>query len=110
MDLKRLEARIVLKEEEEKFKTLLSQYHYLGAVPKIGNTIWYVATIDNRWVALASFSVSALKERARDQWIGWDFRHQNGRPRLVVKNNQSTLLNHLISHRSYGRFSAGSPV
>lgn len=92
MGLKKLEARIVLREEEEKFKDLLTRYHYLGSVPKIGNTIWYVATIDERWVALAGFSVSALKVKARDQWIGWDFRHQNGRLRLAVNNNRFLIL------------------
>lgn len=92
MDLTKLKTQVVLKSEEEKFKSLLAQYHYLGAIPKIGNTIWYVATIDNRWVALASFSVSALKVKARDQWIGWDFRHQNGRLRLVVNNNRFLIL------------------
>ncbi len=36
----------VLKGEEEKYKALMQQHHYLGFVPKIGETIWYVTTID----------------------------------------------------------------
>jgi len=35
MDLKKLKTHVVLKDEEEKFKSLLAQYHYLGAVPEI---------------------------------------------------------------------------
>lgn len=92
MDLKRLKARIVLKEEEERFNSLLTRYHYLGSVPKIGKTIWYVATLNENWVALASFSVPALKVKARDQWIGWDFRHQTGRLRFLVNNNRFLIL------------------
>jgi len=35
-------------------------HHYLGALPKIGNTIWYVACFEGDWVALISFSAAAL--------------------------------------------------
>jgi len=46
----------------------MQAHHYLGALPKIGNTIWYIATYKSRWQALLVFSSAALKCGARDQW------------------------------------------
>ena len=66
----------------------MRQHHYLGALPKIGETLWYVAVCRHEWVALLSFSASALKCEARDRWIGWDFRLQYGRLKLIVNNSR----------------------
>ncbi len=52
--------------EEEVFKGLMKQHHYLGWLPKTGNTIWYVAIYHDQWQAIF-FSAAALKCRARDQ-------------------------------------------
>jgi len=41
--------------EEQRFQALMQSHHYLGALPKIGNTIWYVATAHEQWLALLSF-------------------------------------------------------
>ena len=69
-------VRPVFKQEENKYKDLMQKHHYLGFVPKIGETMWYVATIDNVWVSLLGFSASALKCKVRDEWIGWSYRNQ----------------------------------
>ena len=29
--------------EEQRFQKLMQEYHYLGALPKISETLWYVA-------------------------------------------------------------------
>lgn len=78
--------------EEQTFKTLMQAHHYLGALPKIGNTLWYVATMDGQWIALLSFSAAALKCSARDQWIGWGYRHQYDRLNLVANNSRFLIL------------------
>ncbi|MBL3533834.1 MAG: DUF4338 domain-containing protein, partial [gamma proteobacterium endosymbiont of Lamellibrachia anaximandri] len=65
--------------QEHTFQHLMQAHHYLGALPKIGNTIWYIATVEDQWLALLSFSAPALKCSARDQWIGWGYRHQYDR-------------------------------
>jgi hypothetical protein len=49
----------------------MQAHHYLGPLPKISETLWYVATFADQWVALFSFSAAALKCSARDRWIGW---------------------------------------
>ncbi len=38
-------------------------------------TLWYVATYPDEWVALLSFSAAAWKCGVLDRWIGWEYRH-----------------------------------
>ena len=70
----------------------MQEHHYLGFLPKIGETLWYVAAWGDQWVALLSFSASALKCAARDRWIGWNFRHQYDRLKLIVNNSRFLIL------------------
>lgn len=70
----------------------MQRHHYLGSLPKIGNTLRYVATYDEHWVALISFSAAALKCSARDHWIGWGYRHQYDRLHLVANNSRFLIL------------------
>ncbi|NNF96220.1 MAG: DUF4338 domain-containing protein [Halobacteria archaeon] len=70
----------------------MQSHHYLGALPKIGNTLWYVASREDEWLALLSFSAAALKCGARDRWIGWDFRHQYDRLNLIANNSRFLIL------------------
>jgi hypothetical protein len=70
----------------------MQAHHYLGALPKIGETLWYVATWREAWVALLSFSAAAWKCAARDRWIGWPFRHQYARLPLLANNSRFLIL------------------
>ena len=70
----------------------MQKHHYLGALPKISETLWYVATFGDQWIALLSFSAAALKCSPRDQWIGWDFRHQYDRLKLLTNNSRFLIL------------------
>jgi hypothetical protein len=78
--------------EEQRYQKLMQEHHYLGSLAKISETLWYVATWSNQWVALVSFSASALKCAARDRWIGWDLRHQYDRLKLIVNNSRFLIL------------------
>jgi hypothetical protein len=71
---------------------LIQSHHYLGALPKIGNSLWYIATWEDEWPVLLSFSTAALKCGARDCWIGWDFHHQYNRLNLIVNNSRFLIL------------------
>ncbi len=82
----------VERSQERRFQSLMQANHYLGALPKIGNTIWYVATAEGQWLALLSFSAPALKCSARDEWIGWGYRHQYDRLNLVANNSRFLIL------------------
>ncbi|MCP4295620.1 MAG: hypothetical protein GY786_08445 [Proteobacteria bacterium] len=55
------------KDEEPEYQKLMETHHYLGSIPKIGETLWYIGVHDKRWVALISFSAAALKCEARVQ-------------------------------------------
>ncbi len=92
MHLQEITVRPVLRTEELIFKKLMQSHHYLGALPKIGNTLWYVAIYKNEWQALLIFSAAALKCSARDHWIGWDYRHQYGRLNLLANNARFLIL------------------
>ena len=67
LNLQHLLVRPVEHCEEDRYCQLMQVHHYLGALPKIGETLWYVATLHDEWVALLSFSSAALKCRVRDQ-------------------------------------------
>jgi len=92
LNLSQIIVRPVLPVEESRYQDLMQSHHYLGALPKIGNTIWYVATWNDEWVALLSFSAAALKCGVRDRWIGWGFRHQYDRLNLVANNSRFLIL------------------
>ncbi len=73
MTLEELCVRPVKRGEECHYQALMQARHYLGSLPKIGETLWYVATWGEEWVALLSFSAAAWKCAVRDRWIGWGF-------------------------------------
>lgn len=92
MNVREIVVKPIQTSEEAYFQSLMQAHHYLGSLPKIGHTLWYVATWRGEWLALLSFSAAALKCAARDQWIGWDFRHQYDRLHLVVNNSRFLIL------------------
>ena len=92
LNLLKVLVRSVRPLEEQRFQKLMQEHHYLGSLPKISETLWYVATFGDQWVALLSFSAAALKWSARDRWIGWDFRHQYDRLKLVTNNSRFLIL------------------
>ena len=92
LNLSEVVVRRVRACEEPRFRTLMQEHHYLGALPKISETLWYVATWGEEWVALLSFSAAALKCAVRDRWIGWNFRQRYSRLKLIVNNSRFLIL------------------
>ena len=93
MNLADLVVEPVPWEMEPRFNELMDRHHYLGAGPKIGETIWYAGHFgDGDWAALAAFSAASLKCTARDEWIGWGMRIQYGRLHLIANNAGMLLL------------------
>ena len=70
LDLWEVQVQPVSRLQEQRYQELMAKHHYLGDLPKISETLWYIATWQDQWVALISFSAAALKCAARDQWIG----------------------------------------
>lgn len=90
--LAELHVRLVERHEEPRYKQQMALHHYLGDLAKIGETLWYVATWRDQWVALLSLSAAALKCGVRDRWIGWDFTTQYGRLKLIANNSRFLIL------------------
>lgn len=90
--LREIEVRLVQREEQPRFQQLMQAHHHLGALPKIGETLWYVASYREEWVALLSFSAAALKIAARDRWIGWSYRQQYARLKFLANNTRFCVL------------------
>jgi hypothetical protein len=90
--LKGIDVGLVADGERTRFLQAMQAHHYLGALPKIGETLWYVATCAGQWVALLSFSAAAMKIAARDKWIGWTYRQQYARLHLLANNTRYCVL------------------
>jgi hypothetical protein len=90
--LDEVRLRPVQGSEESRYQEQMAQHHYLGALPKIGASVWYVATGRDQWVAQLSLSAAALKCGVRDRWIGSDFRSQYGRLKLIANNRRFLIL------------------
>ena len=65
--LKEIDVRPVEAAEEAHYQQLMQAHHYPGALRKISETPWYVATWGECWVALLSFSAAAWKCAVRDR-------------------------------------------
>src|SRR2546427_499161 len=87
-----IQVRPIEGSEEAQYQEQMARHHYLGALAKISETVWYVATWREQWVAQLSLSASALKCGVRDRWIGWDFRSQYGRLKLIANNSRFLIL------------------
>ncbi|MHC1726039.1 MAG: Druantia anti-phage system protein DruA [Syntrophobacteraceae bacterium] len=92
MNLREVHVRPIERSEEGRYQELMDEHHYLGRLPKISETLWYIAVFRDQWVALLSFSAAALKCSARDQWIGWSSRHQYDRLKLIANNSRFLIL------------------
>jgi GNAT superfamily N-acetyltransferase len=90
--LAELQVRPIERDEQARYRTQMDRHHYLGDLVKIGETIWYVATWREHWVAQLNVSAAALKCGVRDRWIGWDFRIQYGRLNLIANNSRFLIL------------------
>ena len=86
------QIRIVTDDEVERFNALLSEGHYLGKTPPVGDFLRQVAMIDGEWVALLAWGASALRLKDRENWIGWTDSQRQERLKLVVQNRRYLLL------------------
>src|SRR5438874_11541210 len=91
-ELSEMVVRLVRSDEQRRYQQLMRAHHYLGYLPKIGETLWYVATWREQWLALLRFSGSARKCGGRDRWIGRTLRQHYGRMNLVGNKSSYLLL------------------
>lgn len=92
MQLSKIDIKPILESEIGQYNHLMQSHHYLGALLPVGETLRYVATYKEQWIALITFSSAALKCAVRDQWIGWRYRHQFDRLHLLTNNSRFLIL------------------
>lgn len=95
-DFTPLEVKKVKTPEQRKlFKTLLTQYHYLGYAMPFGARIQYLIYVSRparEVVGCIQFSSPAWRMKARDQWIGWDDARRGVALQQVVNNSRFLVL------------------
>ena len=89
--LRGVHVRLITPQEEKQFNTIIEEEHYLRHARMAGNTLRYVAELDEQWVALIGWGASAYHLRDRDEWIGWSRQTRRSRLNLVVGNNRFLL-------------------
>ncbi len=77
--------------EVARFSAELDQHHWLGH-RLVGEAVRYVATEDDRWVALVGFGSAAYQWAVRDRHLGWSREAQAGRLAWVVNNQRFCVL------------------
>jgi hypothetical protein len=70
----------------------MDAHHYLGFRPIVGQSLWYVATCEEQWVALLGWGAAALKCAPRDAWIGWTPALKFHRLHLLANNVRFLIL------------------
>ena len=90
--LRRVEVRLALATERDRWNRTIREAHYLGSVGLIGKSLRYVAQVDGEWLALIGWCGGAFKCGPRDRWIGWPEMVQWQRLRLVVNNSRFLIL------------------
>lgn len=83
--------RPILAEERARFDESLEAEHWLGA-GLVGETMRYVALVDDKWCALVGFGSAALCVAAREQLIGWSDAQRHRRLRYVTNNQRFCVL------------------
>lgn len=83
---------MVTASEASSWNSLMKRYHYLDFHSLVGQSLRYVATCENRWLALIGWGAAALKCKARDQWIGWTEALKLQRLPLVANNSRFLIL------------------
>ena len=119
--LNSIEVRPIFRQERSRWDEHMREHHYLEFTSMVGESIRYVAVLQQQWFALLGWSAAALKSRVREQWIGWSpaLKHQRlefvankARFLLLGKERIPNLASHILSlnlkrlcqdwHRVYG--------
>lgn len=90
--VRQLTVRLVRQEERARWRELMRKHHYLGLQHIVGESLWYVATVKDEWVALMGWGAAALQCGVRDHWIGWERELQWRRLHLIANNARFLIL------------------
>jgi predicted transposase YbfD/YdcC len=84
-------VRPIRAEERVRFDKTLQAEHWLGA-GLVGETMRYVALLDEQWCALVGFGSAALCVAAREELLGWSDPQRYRRLRYLTNNQRFLIL------------------
>jgi hypothetical protein len=87
-----LTLRLLGKQERTLWQEKLRAFHYLGAAPVVGESLWYEVVLGTEPVAVLVWGVASLRNPPRDQYVGWDTQTRIGRLSLVANNTRFLIL------------------
>ena len=87
-----LALRLIESEERARWQEQLAAFHYLGQAAVVGETLWYVASLDAEPVAVLVWGAGALRNAPRDHYLGWDAATRLARLPEVVNNSRFLML------------------
>jgi hypothetical protein len=90
--LRRIKIGLLHPEERSRFDKLLEERYYFPSARLGGQSLRYVAELDEEWIALVSFSAPALHIKAREDWNPWLARQRSRRLNFVVNNSRFLIL------------------
>ena len=92
VNLNRLVVRPITDRERDMWDRLMKEHHYLGFKHLVGESIRYVALLDDRWVGLLGFCSGTFTSAPRDQWIGWSIPQRLQRLKYITNNSRFLIL------------------
>lgn len=92
LELQSLVVRPIQPQEVLRWNQLMSTHHYLGFRKLVGESIKYVAELQNEWVALLGWGTAAFKCGSRDEWIDWSKEQQWTRLVFIANNLRFLVL------------------
>lgn len=87
-----LQVRPIKPQEEHLWNELMSRHHYLGFQSIVGESMKYVAVLNETWTGLIGWGTAALKSSHRDRWIGWVTAVQYKRLKFIANNVRFLIL------------------
>ena len=90
-DLERVKIRLITNDELTQWNELVDEKHYLSS-RLVGQTLRYVAEIDDNWDGLLSFGTASYHLKDRESFIGWNDVQRGRRLGLIAQNSRFVLL------------------
>ena len=87
-----LVVRPIRADEVLGWRAHMERFHYLGDATLVGESLRYVALLDDQIVGLLSWGAASLRNSARDRCVGWDEATKRAKLDLVVNNARFLIL------------------
>jgi hypothetical protein len=88
----KLVVRPVRKGELSRWNLYMQKYHYLGLKWIAGQSLRYIALLDDKWVALLGWGSASKNCGARERYIGWSGEKKYKRLFFIANNLRFLIL------------------